>query len=174
MPRRSPRKPAENRSRKAIFRLALRHAPTGVFACLGVAVVVNALLMQRVEHPAPLFQTRHAEGQTETATASLRTPSVERIPQHRPEAVNASARQEVAAPAANDTFSSGPDPVVFAVQKALAEAAYGPLEVDGLKGRQTTDALRLFQLDHGLTVNGEIDRETLDRLAAIGAISANP
>jgi len=167
MPRQPARKPALNRFLKAALWRALRHAPAGIFACLGLAVVINALLMQHGEHPAPLFQTREALHETRMAATPVRAAKVDRIPQERPETVRGRAE-----PAPSATRPS-PDPVVFAVQKALAEAAYGPLQVDGLKGRQTTDALRHFQLDHGLPVNGEIDRQTLDRLAAIGAISEN-
>lgn len=62
------------------------------------------------------------------------------------------------------------DPMVAAVQIALSDAAYGPLRTDGLMGRETTDAIRRFQLDNGLALTGAVDNELVQRLVAVGAM----
>lgn len=63
------------------------------------------------------------------------------------------------------------DPVTLAIQKALADAAYGPLTVDGIAGQETADAIRRFQLDQGMSVSGQIDDELISRLVSVGAMA---
>ena len=46
-----------------------------------------------------------------------------------------------------------------AVQVALNQIGYGPLPVDGQPSRPTGDAIRRFQLDNGLPVTGETERD---------------
>ena len=62
------------------------------------------------------------------------------------------------------------DPTVLAVQEALARAAYGPLNVDGVFGQQTRDAITRFQLDEGLPLTGAIDADLIARLKRLGAL----
>jgi peptidoglycan hydrolase-like protein with peptidoglycan-binding domain len=63
-----------------------------------------------------------------------------------------------------------PDPMVAVIQKALSDAAYGPLTSDGIMGRWTIDAISRFQLDQGMTVTGAIDDALIARLIEIGAM----
>lgn len=63
-----------------------------------------------------------------------------------------------------------PDPLVTAVQKALALAAYGPVEADGVVGPQTRDAIRRFQRDHNLPVTGDVSDALIIELRAAGAL----
>ena len=65
-----------------------------------------------------------------------------------------------------------PDPRLAEVQAALSRAAYGPLNVDGLPGPQTRDAIMRFQLDEGLPVTGKIDDTLVKKLKAVGALGA--
>lgn len=58
----------------------------------------------------------------------------------------------------------------LAVQTALNRIGYGPLPVDGVGGTDTADAIRRFELDHGLTVTGQPGDALIARLIAIGAI----
>ncbi|MCT8266793.1 peptidoglycan-binding protein [Afifella sp. JA880] len=178
-------KPAATKAASALgersrLGLVLRHGPAAALGLLAVAAIVNALVLQHGRHPDPLFATREREpvstlqaGEKGDLEMIIRTGLV--VPRERPDAVGAAeaASTAVSSPASSAS-GSGPDPVVFAVQQALADTAYGPVTADGLKGHETTEALRRFQLDQGLKVNGEIDRETLDRLAAIGAMPDNP
>jgi peptidoglycan hydrolase-like protein with peptidoglycan-binding domain len=74
------------------------------------------------------------------------------------------------------TFDQGepeaaePDPMVAAVQGALARSAYGPLRADGIFGPQTREAIMLFQRDHDLPVTGEITDALVVELRASGAL----
>lgn len=45
---------------------------------------------------------------------------------------------------------------IVGIQSALAELGYGPIEVDGYAGEQTSNAIRRFELDRGLPINGAI------------------
>ena len=65
-----------------------------------------------------------------------------------------------------------PDPMVAAVQKALSDAAYGPLVSDGIIGSRTIDAINRFQLDQGMTVTSKMDDNLIARLIEIGAMGA--
>ena len=75
------------------------------------------------------------------------------------------------APAEPDPVEA-PDQRLAEVQAALSRAAYGPLNVDGLPGPQTRDAIMRFQLDEGLPVTGRIDDTLVKKLKAVGALGA--
>jgi peptidoglycan hydrolase-like protein with peptidoglycan-binding domain len=62
-----------------------------------------------------------------------------------------------------------PDPLVSAIQNALARAAYGPLDADGVAGPATRDAIKRFQRDHNLPITGEITDALVVELRASGA-----
>lgn len=57
-----------------------------------------------------------------------------------------------------------PDQVIADVQAELQEMGYYTGEVDGLLGPLTRQALRDYQVDHGLMVTEAIDEPTLDEL----------
>lgn len=71
--------------------------------------------------------------------------------------------QHAAAPPASD-------PLVAAVQSALADAAYGPITADGVIGPATRAAIMRFQRDHNLPVTGEISESLMVELRATGAL----
>lgn len=50
-------------------------------------------------------------------------------------------------------------------QQRLADKGYAVGSVDGRAGPRTAKALRLFQRDHQLPVNGRLDQATMDALA---------
>ena len=50
------------------------------------------------------------------------------------------------------------------VQRILLVAGFDPGDVDGILGPQTIRAIRAFQKENGLTVDGKIGYETLSRL----------
>ena len=68
------------------------------------------------------------------------------------------------------TGTASGDSTVIAVQNALSRAAYGPLNVDGVFGQQTRDAITRFQLDQGLPLTGTIDDKLIRRLKSLGAL----
>jgi peptidoglycan hydrolase-like protein with peptidoglycan-binding domain len=59
------------------------------------------------------------------------------------------------------------------VQKALNNIGYGPIEVDGHAGDETADAIRRFQLDNGLPLDGMPNDRVVARLVKIGAIQSD-
>jgi peptidoglycan hydrolase-like protein with peptidoglycan-binding domain len=56
------------------------------------------------------------------------------------------------------------------VQGALNQIGYGPLKVDGGASAETENAIRRFELDNGLPINGKADSAVVNRLIAIGAM----
>lgn len=51
-------------------------------------------------------------------------------------------------------------PATKQIQTALANAGYDPGKVDGKMGEKTKKAIRRFQKDHKLQVDGKVDRKT--------------
>jgi His-Xaa-Ser repeat protein HxsA len=52
----------------------------------------------------------------------------------------------------------------MSVQTKLADQGYYHGQIDGVIGSGTTEAIRKFQADHGLTSTGKIDPKLLDAL----------
>ncbi len=59
------------------------------------------------------------------------------------------------------------------VQAALNDIGYGPVTVDGKPTEETADAIRRFELDNGLPLQGTANERVIARLIKIGAIQAN-
>ena len=55
-------------------------------------------------------------------------------------------------------------PTIEQVQQRLKELGYNPGPVDGKIGKKTENAIRQFQQDHDLSVTGELDEETENKL----------
>lgn len=51
-------------------------------------------------------------------------------------------------------------PNVKQIQMALQNAGYSPGPIDGRMGKQTRAAIRQFQSDHNLTVDGKVGKKT--------------
>jgi peptidoglycan hydrolase-like protein with peptidoglycan-binding domain len=51
------------------------------------------------------------------------------------------------------------------IQRGLKRRGYDPGPVDGFMGRRTSRAIRAFQADHGLYVNGMASRTVYEMLA---------
>lgn len=145
-----------------------RFVSLAMFLGLTVLISGNALFLQQSPHPAPLFFTRGDAGSERPAG-----------PAPIPVARDAAAPDSVGRPKQRPgTESVEPerqmqkgDPVTLAIQQALADAAYGPLTVDGIAGQETADAIRRFQLDQGMSVSGQIDDELISRLVSVGAMA---
>jgi hypothetical protein len=54
--------------------------------------------------------------------------------------------------------------LVRRVQRALAASGFNPGPIDGLYGRQTAAAVRAFQMQKGLAIDGEVGKTTARRL----------
>jgi len=63
---------------------------------------------------------------------------------------------------------------VRTAQQALRDKGFAPGPVDGRMGPRTTAAVRDYQTKEGLTVNGQLDDATMDKLGIRGAGAASP
>jgi N-acetylmuramoyl-L-alanine amidase len=59
--------------------------------------------------------------------------------------------------------------IIEAAQQRLAELQYWPGIVDGVIGVNTRGALRMFQEQNGLSITGQLDRATIERLLSPAA-----
>lgn len=59
------------------------------------------------------------------------------------------------------------DPLVEQAQKALTELGYNPGQIDGKMGNKTAAAIQKFQQSAGLSVTGELDQPTQEKLGLI-------
>lgn len=60
---------------------------------------------------------------------------------------------------------------ILLVQRALSDLGYGPLEIDGVHGTRTAQAIQRFELDRGMPITGRIDDRTIAELVLIGGIN---
>jgi len=174
----------ETLRRKISGRLKAAHARYCLGAILSLALVgiaVNALLLQRERHPAPLFGFSPPKPPA-AAPAPLPAPS--------PKLVNTESSASPAPPPAalpptrpgNAAQSAppAPDPIaellageshgdgshlILAAQSALAKLGY-PVKPDGKAGVVTEQALREFERTHGLPSGAEITERLVKQLTA--------
>ena len=59
---------------------------------------------------------------------------------------------------------------VLLVQRTLSDLGYGPLDIDGVHGSQTAQAIQRFELDRGLPITGQIGDRILAELVLIGGM----
>ncbi len=151
-----------------------------LFAAL-VGIGVNALLLQRERHPAPLF------GYTTPKLPSA-TPAPAPPPPQKPTSTEDNAppvQSSATLPPARPTESAGSsssasDPIAellageshgdtprltLAAQTALAKLGY-PVKPDGKEGSATEQALREFERAHGLPPATEITERLVKQLTA--------
>ena len=151
-----------------------------LFAAL-VGIGVNALLLQRERHPAPLFG--YAAPKLHSATPAPAPPPPQKpastedtAPPAQPSATLPPARPAESA----GSSSSASDPIAellagephgdatrltLAAQTALAKLGY-PVKPDGKEGSATEQALREFERAHGLPPETEITERLVKQLTA--------
>jgi hypothetical protein len=151
-----------------------------LFAAL-VGIGVNALLLQRERHPAPLFG--YAAPQVPSAAPAPAPPPPQKpastednAPPAQPSVVLPPARTAESA----GSSPSGSDPIAellagephgdssrltLAAQTALAKLGY-PVKPDGKEGSATEQALREFERAHGLPPATEITERLVKQLTA--------
>ena len=128
-------------------------------ALTAAAIVSNAMFLQNIRHPDPLFATRSA-----TVEQAAPSPVPVPLPRSRAEHVpkeRTRSRPETSAPVAE----VAPDPaLVRDIQQALAERhLYGGV-VDGKMGTMTRSAIEAFERDAGLDRTGTPSEKLLARL----------
>jgi len=174
----------ETLRRRIAGRLKPAHLRYGLGAILSLALVgvaVNALLLQRERHPAPLFgfsQPKRPSAAPAPAPApppkpaSLENsappaPSSAALPPSRPADAAQSApppSDPIAELLAGETHSDGSH-LILAAQTALAKLGYS-VKPDGKEGAATEQALREFEKARGLPSGAEITERLVKQLTA--------
>lgn len=161
-PLRAPRRGEPSRLRRVLrwmrperpfdaIAVAIAGAATG-------AVIVNALLLQHVPHPAPLFAeapkaavpAKHQQIAVKPTVPAARAPAANSAPVPPPRPETASIRAKPG--------------LVLDLQRGLAERGYYDGDIDGLPGPRTQQAIRDFEQAQGLKVTGEPSEALLARV----------
>jgi hypothetical protein len=152
-----------------------------IFSALLAGIGVNALLLQRERHPAPLFASkqRHAPPAPKNTVAA-------RAPASADPAPDASSQTQTPPPslvrsAGGDALVRAPDPIgdllrggdphsdqsreILAAQSALEKLGY-TVKTDGVEGAATEQALRDFERAHGLPAATEVTPQLVKQLTA--------
>jgi Putative peptidoglycan binding domain len=146
-----------------------------------VGIAVNALLLQRERHPAPLFGSSPPKPLSPPpAPAPAPPPKPVSVENSAPPAQSSSALPPArpadaaqSAPPASDpiaellageTHSDGSH-LILTAQTALAKLGY-PVKPDGKEGAATEQALREFEKAHGLPSGAEITERLVKQLTA--------
>ena len=160
----------------------LRYALGAVLSLALVGIAVNALVLQRERHPAPLF----APSSAPKPPAAISAPPLPLAPAPKPVAAehdSAPAQPSTALPPARPAETSksaapAPDPIAqllaaethddashltLAAQTALAKLGYS-VKPDGKEGAATEQALRDFEHAHGLPPATEITARLVKEL----------
>jgi hypothetical protein len=169
-----------------------------VFSSGALAITTNALVFQKMRHPAPLFNDKAMVQVFPTGQVlPLQSPAQAPVPPARP--VEAAvpipiSSSHIASPAtrplpARDAIADmlktdpaaqtgsnrnpdvKPDAVksLAAVQRSLIKLGYGPLSSDGKNGPETRRAIERFEKDHRLPVTGELNsRLTRELVVQLG------
>ncbi len=159
----------------------LRYALGAVLSLALVGIAVNALLLQRERHPAPLFGYSQpkpalpASAPTPPPAPAPKAAAEHEAPPAQPPAALPPARPAEtgrSAPAASDpiaellaaeTHDDGSH-LTLAAQTALAKLGY-PVKPDGKEGAATEQALRDFEHAHGLPPATEITERLVKQLS---------
>lgn len=147
------------------------------FSALLAGIGVNALLLQRERHPAPLFAPAHLR--TTTAPSVPGPAAIAREPS--PSSPSKPAMGENGPPVRSpdqigellrgaDDARGDPSRTVAAAQTALAKLGF-PVKADGVEGAATEQALRDFERVRGLPVTTEITVHLLKQLTAAARLA---
>jgi len=122
----------------------------------------SAELLKAIRHPdaAALI----AAARTQTAAVQQSDRQAEELDQRERERARMIAEQEQSIARTREAANTR------IVQMALNRIGYGPLSVDGTATADTVDAIRRFELDHGMPVTGTASDALITRLIAIGAV----
>jgi hypothetical protein len=188
--------PAPRRPALALLQAAIRRPGQTLFYAAGVAfglaICINALMLQGTRHPAPLFAPAPAHQaaplppprpvervaaapaapapQPAPATTQA-TPAAQPVMVPRPvprDAIgellkgNAPAAAQPAAAQSPAVEATGP---AAAAQRALTRLGYGPLRADGVLGSGTRAAIERFERDRKIPVTGELNPRTIRELS---------
>ena len=136
-----------------------------VMAITAMAIMSNAMFLQRGHHPEPLFATR-TEATTAHAPMPRPAPAVP-MPRSRTDVpVVAAPPPQVEAPPAAPSAAASTAAMVTAVQRELARLGIYTGAIDGLLGPRTRAAISTWQTAAGIAATGEPSAELLVALRA--------
>ena len=126
---------------------------------------VDGLMGPMTRNAIMAYQKRNALPETGKATAEL----VALVESRLPKAVAAKQNDRLSGLIANTepVLSDDNDlnrALVMRIQEHLARTTGSKIDVDGIFGSQTEQALKQFQERHGLKVTGQPDRATIEKL----------
>ncbi len=186
------------RGRSALMRAAdrVRSLPPrlligAVLSALLAGIGVNALVLQRERHPAPLFASppqKIAASAPPAASTPSPPPAPAAVSPREPASAVAAPSPPPARTVASDSaVRRTPDAIgdllrteaptadashlVTAAQTALAKLGY-PVKADGARGTATDQALREFERAHGLPVTTEITPRLVKQLNSAARAAA--
>ncbi len=156
-----------------------------ILSALLAGIGVNALVLQRERHPAPLFAPAPAKKVALPApVAPTPTPPPAPTVAHEAAATPVPAAPAPAAPSGGQRsdpigeISSAANPrrpmnshLVVAAQTALARLGY-PVKADGAQGGATDQALHDFERAHGLPISIEITPHLVKQLMSSARAAA--
>jgi hypothetical protein len=176
--------------RRLARRAKAQRARTYLGAALSIILIgigVNALVLQRERHPAPLFGQAPPSGLTSAPAPAVAPPAPAVAPAPQIAGVDrdsAAAEAPAAAPPARPTESAGApssrssDPIadllneearsnsthlILAAQTALVKLGY-PVKPDGNESASTQQALRDFEHAHGLPPSTDVTPRLVKQL----------
>lgn len=136
----------------------------------------NALYLQEVRHPAPMFSSVAAAPVSELVAPPpvrpvLATPTEETV---QPVAVPVPASAQVSQPESAQTLIGNAD--IAAMQEKLKQLGLFDGTVDGYYGPKTADAIRAFEQRHGLPRTGAASPQVIEavRSAPLNTSEAPP
>ncbi|MEX3008075.1 peptidoglycan-binding protein [Hoeflea sp. TYP-13] len=92
------------------------------------------------------------------------------VPRPKPGTVTEILKAEKPAQAPRAAAEDPVADLIVSIQKGLSNIAYDDVKVDGVIGRQTTEAIADFQRHYRLPVTGQPDKLVLKKLREIGAL----
>lgn len=144
-------------------------------SCAVLAIAINALFLQTVRHPAPLFATSTVRlNAAEEVMPPVKSRALPPAPQPQPQAQP--QPRPAGAERAASTATRGADPLadlitadrrIIAVQRALSEFGYGQIEADGILGPATRAAIERFEREQNMPVTGQMSDRLVRDLSAI-------
>lgn len=140
-----------------LFLGLMRESGRGVERDEAVAWVWYSLAAEQGDEDARFRRDRLAARMSDEDAARGRR----ELPRYRKEAAPVAASVQAQVPR---TPSIRGDPLVFRIQAALVDLGYAPGSVDGAAGEETREAVRAFEREHRLGVQGLLDERLLRRL----------
>jgi len=139
-----------------------------VMALTATAIVSNAMFLQNVRHPQPLFATRPP------LVVDRSVPPPPPIPPHRDDTGSIAPPLPRPAPIAAPTEEPSGDAIVRGIQTALAEKGLYLGAIDGEYGPLSQSAIVAYQKAQGLSVTGEPSAALLEHLRTSSATARPP